>query len=199
MFRRGGYGDNNVQLIGEALSKCRECWKWSKVPHKPVSGIKIARHFNERVQMDLWYMWNKCFICFVDDCIRYGVSALLSDRTAEVWRHCFFYRWMQYFGPPVCLVSDQEKAILDSKSTSFCERFNINRDFGGSEGHTATGIVERRIQILRITSLKLKDSLARVNLVFADEDIVVEATMSLNSMLLYGGATPRCSHWVCTS
>ena len=53
MLQRGNYGLHNVKLVAPAVAKCRECHKWARVPHKPVAGIRLSRHFN---------IWSSCYL-----------------------------------------------------------------------------------------------------------------------------------------
>ena len=101
--------------------------------------------------------------------------------------------WIRYFGPPVCIVSDQEGALLSEFVGRCCERFSIARDFGGSQGHTGAPLAERRIEIVRATAQKLWADVQQSGLQYTREDCVLEAAMAANLMLSYGGFSPTCA------
>ena len=88
------------------------------------------------------------------------------------------------------LVSDREAAIASDMVGTFCERYDIVRDLGGSQGHTAAPAAERRISLIRTTAHKLWATAQRTGLGVTRDHCVIEATMSLNLMLSYGGVSP---------
>ena len=126
----------------------------------------------------------------MDECFRYVAVELLERRTADCWMKAVFGCWIRYFGPPRVLVTDQEGAITSDLVGKCCERFGINRDFGGSQGHTAAPMAERRIEIVRIGAAKLWQQVRKQGMPISKEQCVVETAMSTNLMLTYGGCTP---------
>ena len=101
-----------------------------------------------------------------------------------------FASWIRLFGPPRFFVTDQEGAIKSDLVGKCCERFNIDRDFGGSQGHTAAPMAERRIEIIRLGAQKLWGSVVKQGLRTTKEEVVIETAMATNMMMTYGGATP---------
>ena len=51
------------------------------------------------------------------------------------------------------LATDQEGAITSDMVALCCEKFGIERDFGGSQGHAAAPFVERRSGIIRLAAI----------------------------------------------
>lgn len=76
------------------------------------------------------------------------------------------------------------------------ERLGINRcprgttAGAGSEQHTGTGIVERHVQLIKLTMYKLKAELQRQGLHPTESELAQESAMAHNITLSYGGVTP---------
>ena len=72
-----------------------------------------------------------------------------------------------------------------------CEAFDIDRDLAGSEGHTKTGLAERRLGIVKLGALELWHQVQKQGLKLSQDECVIEACMATNSCLVYGAATPN--------
>ena len=88
------------------------------------------------------------------------------------------------------LVTDQEGALVSDLCGTCCEKFDINLDLGGSQGHTTAPMAERRIQIIQLSALKLWSAAQKQGLPVTQEMCVSEAAMAANLMLTYAGHTP---------
>ena len=135
-------------------------------------------------------MLDRTDVVLVDECVRYGLVERLERKTQDCWLQAVFRFWIRYFGPMSFLVSDQESAMLSDLVGKACEKFGIEREFGGSGGHTGAPIAERRIQLVRIGALKLWDTVVRTGLTVTQDMCVEETAMCLNLTLVYGGVTP---------
>ena len=118
-------------------------------------------------------------------------GSLLGDKKPQIWYTTFVSVWVRYFGPCLTLVSDQEGADISDLISRTCEAFDINRDLAGSEGHTKTGLAERRLGITKIGALKLWHQVQKQGLKLSQDECVVEACMVTNAILVYGSATPN--------
>ena len=111
-LRRGGYSNVVLELVNKVVPwMCKDCMKWRRQQTRPLHGITMSPHFNYRVQTDLWFIWDMTFVVFVDECIRYALTAQLHRKTADEWMTTAFDLWIKYFGPMWFLVSDQEGAV----------------------------------------------------------------------------------------
>ncbi len=190
MLYRGGHGKDVLDLLPEVLKRCKECQERARTMSKPLIKASLATHFNDRVQTDLFFLWDRCYVIMVDECIRYCIAARMENKTALEWLQVVFDTWIRYFGPMNTITSDQEGAVTSDLVAIACEKFNINRDLGGSYGHTAAPIAERRIEIVKLGSLKLWSTVQRTGLTVDQDRCVSEIAMSTNLLLSYGGATP---------
>ena len=84
---------------------------------------------------------------------------------------------------------DQEAGITSDMAAIMCEKLNITRELGGSHGHSAALVAERRLAILKRSSLKASREAERQGLLLDKEMIVIESTMVTNFMMVYNGYT----------
>ena len=99
-------------MVEVVVRSCPECAAYARKLTKPLIRIRMAEHFNYRVQTDLFFLWNLTFVILVDECIRYCICEELPDRTASAWIKDAFHSWIKYFGPMYILASDQEGALI---------------------------------------------------------------------------------------
>ena len=159
---------------------------------KPISsGGCIATFFNERLQTDLFLLWQRWYVIWVDQATRYAVSHLLQSKDSHEWLKTFLANWVRYFGAPITLVSDQEGAVISDMLGRACEAFGMERELAGSETHTRTGMAERRIGVVKLASLKLYAQARRQGMKASQDECVYEATMCSNSCLVYDTYTPN--------
>eukprot|EP00959_Pyramimonas_sp_CCMP1952_P089886 1881278-Pyramimonas_sp.AAC.1 len=94
---------------------CKDCRDFMPPATKPQVGITMAVHFNQRIQMDLFFQWDQCFILVIDE-------------------------FSKYFGPPIRLILDQEGGMVSELASRMCDKFHIRRSFAGTDDHTMTGL-----------------------------------------------------------
>ena len=146
-----------IRLATKIVPNCLSCRRFALPRHKPLVKGSLTVRFNERVQCDLFFLWDETFILFIDEHIRYKVTDEMHNKTPEEFHRCLIESWCRFFGPMQFLVSDQEGAITSEMMGSACDRYSIRRILGGStEKHTTTGLVESHIRLLKATALKLK-------------------------------------------
>ena len=143
------------KLICETVPHlCRDCMSVARTMTNPLIKIKLATRFNHRVQADLFFIFNLTFLCLLDECIRFAVSSHLPSKEPESILQVILFSWIQYFGPMEILAFDQEGGITTNMAAIMCEKFNITRGLGGSQGHGAAPIGERRLSLIKLASLK---------------------------------------------
>ena len=81
--------------------------------------------------------------------------------------------------------------MISELISTACEAFDIQRDLAGSQGHTKTGLAERRLGLIKLGALKLYHQVQRQGLRLSQDECVVEAAMACNSLLVYGSSTPN--------
>ena len=150
----------------------------------------VAVCFNQRVQSDLFYLFDKLWCFIIDECTRYRLATQLESKSQKHLHQCYLQTWIRYFGPMKTLVVDQEGGLTGDLTSRFCDRYNIERQFAGTDAHTTTAIAERGIAITKLCALKLKADCTKQGLDVEDHEIVYEATMAANHTIVHGQCTP---------
>ena len=89
-----------AKLVVLVPKACKDCRDFLPPATKPQVGITVAIYFNHRVQMDLFFQWDCCFILIIHEFSKYKVADYLKDRTAETILTTVLRNWIRYFGPP---------------------------------------------------------------------------------------------------
>ena len=126
----------------------------------------------------------------IDEHLRYKLTDHLESKAPEHLLKCMNRTWFRYFGPMEYLVFDQEGAITSDLVGLTCDRYNIKRLLAGKDAHTVTGLAEAHIRLTKQVALKLWNDCRAQGLQVSQEDVIFEAAMSQNLMLIYGGSTP---------
>ena len=143
----------------------------------------ITIRFHERVQADLFFMWDKAWLLMIDEHLRYKLTDHLESKAPEHLLKCMNRTWFRYFGPMEYLVFDQEGAITSDLVGLTCDRYNIKRLLAGKDAHTVTGLAEAHIRLTKQVALKLWNDCRAQGLQVSQEDVIFEAAMSQNLML----------------
>ena len=104
------------------------------------------------------------------------------------------------FPAPLCLASDQESVVISDLIGRAREAYNIERDLIGSEGHTATGVCERRLGLVKLAALKMYAQAQKQGLALSQDELRLrglldaELQLSVWSIYLESGAS-----WIRTS
>ncbi|CAK0840390.1 unnamed protein product, partial [Prorocentrum cordatum] len=175
-----------ITMVCLACSVCRDL---ARPLAKPRAGITVPLRFNHRVQLDLFFMWDKVWLLVIDELSRYKVADIVADRTPKELLTTLMRSWIRYFGPMQIMVLDQEGGLVSELSSRTCDKLNIKRRYAGTDDHTMTGLVERWIQLVRLCAMKLKRTCTTQGFEVSDTDLVQEAAMVSNSMVSYGGQT----------
>ena len=185
------------KLAADAISTCAICRKYARAHRRPQSkGTNLSRHFNDLVQIDLFKFDDSWFLLAVDEATRYKVATLCQGRELQHIFSALMRGWMRYFGPMRTLVSDQETSVMSVEAGSECQRLGIRRQPAGTttgaqgKQHSTTGLVEKHIDLTKLTMLKLKAEAERWGIEIEKEELAAEAAMAQNLTISYGGYSP---------
>lgn len=196
LLLRAGMPPEVVELASEAVASCAICRKHARLPSRPRTKVSLAAHFGDEVEFDIYYLWGKPFALLVDVATRYKVSYAIGSREGPDLLQGLLQNWIRYFGPMRVFTSDQESSLMAPHAAAELERLGITRNPKGATSgeagkqHTGTGLIERHVALVKLTMLKMKAECDRQGLVIEDNDIAMEASMSHNLCLTYGGYTP---------
>ena len=165
---------------------------WKKILNNPIFPCgTLATSFNERVQTDLFTLWNRRYVIWVDEATIYSVSNFLTSNEQDEYFRISLATGIRYFGAPLALVSDQEGAVISDMYGRVGESFSMKRDLAGSDGHTRSGIAERRLGIVKLGALKLYAQVQKQDMRATQDECVYESTMCTNSVLVYSLHNPN--------
>ena len=89
---------------------------------------------NEAVQHDLFVLWNESFSRLIDECIRCRAGEHIANKTRLVVLQNIFRLWIEMWGLPMNILSDQEGGLVSASADTFSDRFRINRKLVGKDG-----------------------------------------------------------------
>jgi hypothetical protein len=131
----------------------------------------------------------------VDDLFRYKIGCPVSGTTARETAEALLRHWIRYFGAPKYLISDQGSSFASTEFGSYCDKWNIQRQFGGSDPstpgqHTTTGVVEKAIDLLKHTMVKMNHECITDGIEPSPDELIGESCTARNCLLTYNGVVP---------
>ncbi len=181
-----------------AVQTCARCQSFLQPLHRPLAKTTLARFFNHVAQADTFTLLGERFSLFIDECMRWKLTDLLKDATFQTLLRVLLVGWFRFFGPFKYLVVDQESALAGGECAALCDKFSINRIVTGSDPagarmaarHTATGLAEKHIDLMRHTMLKAYADMLEAGLPVELSDLAQECSMAHNILLTFNGVSP---------
>ena len=87
----------------------------------------ISQHFNDRVQTDLFFLFDKIYVILIDECIRWKTGDEIPSKQPHDLLKALVYLWIRIWGPMQTLMSDQEGGLVSNEATAFFDRLGIGR------------------------------------------------------------------------
>ena len=197
LLTRSGMPKDVLDLIPEVIAHCQVCKKYSKVSSRPRVRGRHVDVFNQELQADIFFLGEETFFIMVDVATRYKSVVKIPGKDLKSLQHALMHYWMRWFGPPRTIVSDQESALMSVEAAVEFERFSIiRRPAGTTRGHlgsqkTATGLVEKHVDLTKLTMLKMRSECERQGMEVNLNDLAAEAAMAQNLTINVGGYTPH--------
>ena len=133
--------------------ECAACQSRRPPPEAAKSGPAPARHFNDRVQMDvLWIRRDGgkvAVLHIVDVATKFGAARVLPAETGPEIVQAFERAWIRPYYAPKRLQMDEGRGFCSQEVLTSLERHGVLVDVAPGEAHTRIGIVERRHAVLR--------------------------------------------------
>ena len=124
--------------------------------HKMTLKTHLASAFNEYVLQDLFFLFDEVFTLMIDECIRWKTGDHLANKLTATILRSLIYLWLRLWGPMEHLMTDQEGGLMAAEANAFFDNFEIKRVVVGTEGSTTKGLVERHIQITKLSMLRFR-------------------------------------------
>ena len=197
VLQRCGMPHGVWRHASDAVASCAICRKLARSCRRPQNrGALLNTHFNDVVQVDLFRYGDQWFLLVIDEVTRFKVATLCESRDLTHILSALMRGWIRFFGPMRTLVSDQETALMTMAAGVELQRLNIGRQpagtTGGAQGqkHTTTGLVEKHIDLVKLTMAKAQAEAGRWGIEISGEELAAEASMAQNITLSIGGYTP---------
>lgn len=196
LLRRAGLPAEVLKLAEEAVKACSVCRKYVRLPNRPQMRTGGGNVFNAVIQIDLFNLDDHWYMLIIDEATRYKLCSTIPGQEAEQLLTVLLQLWIYIFGPPQRVVMDQQVSLMGHETGREFERLSMERcprgttAGHGAEQHTGTGIVERHVQLIKLTMLKLRAELQRQGLDPQPDELGREAAMAHNITLNYKGVTP---------
>ena len=188
LLKTAGVSDGVIKQIPIIVSTCKICRLWTRPNNRAMVSTRLAEKFGEMVQCDLLFFEDAIILHLLDESIRYTVTAILENKTAEAITSAITNSWIKLFGPMGSIVTDQESGLTSEISAIWAEKWNVSFRLR-AKGQHAT-IVERHHQILRDHLHKIVAQSRQERLTIQFSEILSEATFIKNAMVNINGMTP---------
>ena len=196
LLRRCGMDVDVLDLAKEAVQECHICRKFVRLYHTDLSESRRSYLFWRYSTDNLFFLQDTTYLLMIDEATRFKMCRVLPGQDSEHIMDALMKSWIYLFGPPSRIVMDQQVSLMSHESGMELERLNITRVPKGTTSgaaanrHTGTGIVERHVQLMKLTMLKLQAEMSRQGVTLENEEMAGEAAMAHNITLSYGGVTP---------
>ena len=191
LLRRAGQPQEVLALASEAVAGCVVCRKFVRLPNRPQVRAGGATVFNDTIQLDLFVLDGTTYLLILDEATRFKTCSVPEGQESEQLLKSLFTSWIQMFGPPARVVLDQQASLMGHETGLSIMRCPRGTTQGhGADQHTGTGLVERHVELMKLTIQKLRAELQRQGLHPEPEELGQESAMAHNQTINYGGATP---------
>ena len=184
----GIWSEEMNQALDEIERTCKECKIYSKPPLKPAVGMSLSRSFNDLISMDLKDYNHKGrkykLLHIIDNCTRFSQCVRISSKTKEVVLEAIIKCWIQVFGPPRKILTDNGGEFLNEEFLELCDKMNINMKMTAAEAPWSNGMIERHHKVICDVLNKTLEEIE-------DFDIALAwATQAKNSLYNFHGFSP---------
>ena len=108
-----------LSLGVQVANECPQCREWKPRIHKSAIKSSLSTQFNEVVETDLFFLWDKTFMLLIDECIRWKTGDEIPSKQPHDLLRALVYLWIRIWGPMQTLMSDQEGGFVSNEATAF--------------------------------------------------------------------------------
>ena len=138
--------DKFSPMIDTIINKCEGCVMRLKTPDRPAVALPLATDFNQVVTMDL-KIWNQnkneYILYLIDAFTRYQVATVINRKTPDQVINGIFEKWIQYFGFPDKILSDNGGEFSNAEMQEVANRTNLKLFTTGAYSPWQNGLCER--------------------------------------------------------
>ena len=142
--------------VRNVTQSCDVCKRLKKSPLRPVVGFPLASSFNDCLAVDLKQIGDNLYILhIIDHMTRYSQGCLIRSKKKGVIVKGLMTHWVQPFGPPRKILSDNGGEFVNSEIVDFAEKFNVDLLTTAAESAWSNGLVEKHNGVLNNTLQKI--------------------------------------------
>ena len=187
LIRNSGVCDSGIdKLVDDVSQSCDICKKFRRSPPRPVVSFPLATEFNETVAMDLKFINSRPVLHMIDHATRYSTACLLSNKKPASVIQGVMTHWIQIFGYPTQVLTDNGGEFVNSELIELAETFNIVLKTTAAESAWSNGMCEKHNGVIG-------DMVAKIQM---DSDCSLELALSWalsakNSLMNVYGFSPN--------
>ena len=127
----------------------------------------------------------------VDEATRFCTLTVVEFKNEDSLSTAFRRAWVSLFGPPRIFKCDHESAYASENFGNILCKYNCERVVRvAGDSHSWFGVLDRRVQLLRVAYPKVVEELSHNYLIVDAEDVVAELQFCVNTQLFYNGFSP---------
>ena len=81
LLLKAGLGLSVLNLVAEVVRCCPVCRNFARPLNVPTLRAEMANFFNDILQVDIFFLWDKAWLLIVDEATRYKVCGEIEDRS----------------------------------------------------------------------------------------------------------------------
>lgn len=187
-LRKAGYSEIVLRELKNMSFQTLEDHRLPKQHNVTKFNCELTTNFNDKIQVDIFYVRGKPILHFVDECTKFSLFHPLNSRNTDDIIEGLI-EWMGLFGMPKEIKTDPESSIISERCTNFSNSIGVRIDDGTTpDSHWISGLVERHNATGKIIIKKLISSNTTAKLSF--NTIVKIAQGAKNGSHYYGQVTP---------
>ena len=146
LLRTAGIDDKNIMKLVDSVSdNCSTCKQLKRPANRPVVGLPLATEFNELVALDLKALDNGgYFMNMIDHATRYNQGCIIYDKSKETIVSHIMTHWVQPFGSPRKMLTDNGGEFINKEVVDYAEKFNVKIKTTAAESGWSNGLCERQ-------------------------------------------------------
>ena len=157
LLQTAGIKDKRImKLVDSVTENCTTCKKLKRPANRPVVGLPLASEFNELVALDLKSLQTGgYFLNMIDHATRYNAGCIIYDKKKETIVHHIMTHWVQPYGAPGKMLSDNGGEFINKDVIEYAEKFNVKIRTTAAESGWSNGLCERHNAIVAATLRKV--------------------------------------------
>ena len=157
LLQTAGINDKSIlKLVDSVSESCNTCKQLKRPANRPVVGLPLATEFNELVALDLKALKSGgYFMDIIDHATRYNAGCIIYDKSKETIVNHIMTHWVQIFGSPGKMLSDNGGEFINKEVVDYAEKFNVKIRTTAAESGWSNGLCERHNAVVASTLRKV--------------------------------------------